>query len=80
MFNPLLTAKKPWWSKTLLLNSLIAALLLAEANVKSLQGILPDSKYEIVAFSLPIINMLLRVYTSQGISFKPQMPLGEADQ
>lgn len=76
----LAATKKPWLSKTILLNSLVAALLLAEAKVSSLQGFLPDSKYQIVAFALPILNMLLRVYTSQGLSFRPAMPRGEADQ
>lgn len=70
-------AAKPWWmSKTILFNTLVGVLLLAEAKVSSLQGILPDSKYQIVAFALPIINMLLRVITSRGLSFTATPPQG----
>lgn len=74
--DPAAPSKKPWLSKTILLNALVAALLLAEANISGLQGFLPAAKYEVVAFLLPIVNMLLRVYTSQGLSFKPVMPPG----
>lgn len=76
--QPLAPSKKPWLSKTIGLNAVVAAGLLAEANISSLQGLLPVAKYQIVAFVLPIVNMLLRAYTSQGVSFKPAMPQGEA--
>lgn len=68
------TAKRPWMSKTIWLNAIVAAGLLAEANIETLKGLLPDNKYALVAFGLPILNMLLRAYTSRGLSFKPQMP------
>jgi hypothetical protein len=71
--------KKPWLSKTIVVNALVAALLLAEDKLGFLQGLLPASKYQIVAFTLPIVNMLLRVYTTQGLSLKtPQPPAGDA--
>lgn len=74
-------ATKPWWmSKTMLINSAIAGLLLAEANITSLQGVLPASKYQLVAFGLPIINMLLRAYTSKGLSLKSNVPPAGASQ
>lgn len=72
---------KPWWlSKTILANSAVGALLLAEANISSLQGVLPASKYQIVAFGLPVINMLLRVYTTKGLALKSIVPQAEAAQ
>jgi len=70
--------KKLWWeSKTVWFNTIVAALLLAEQNVDSLQGLMPDWLHKLAVFSLPIVNMLLRAITSKGISFKPQMPQGE---
>ena len=66
--------KKPWLSKTIALNALVGIGLLAEANVASLQGLLPPSKYQIVAFTLPILNMLLRAYTTKGLSLKQAAP------
>lgn len=68
------TIKHPWFSKTLWLNGLVAVGLLAEENIEKLQGILPQNKYAWIAFGLPIANMILRAYTTQGLSFKPQMP------
>jgi hypothetical protein len=70
--------KKPWLSKTIALNALVGVALLAEENVSSLQGLLPASKYQIIAFTLPILNMLLRVYTKQGLSLKQVTPQNEA--
>lgn len=72
--------KKPWLSKTIVINALVAALLLADANISGLQGFLPASKYQIVAFLLPIVNMLLRAYTTKGLSFKPAIPQDGAVQ
>lgn len=77
---PPASAKKPWFSKTIAFNAAIAAGLLAEANISSLQGVLPAAKYQIAAFALPIVNMLLRAYTSRGLSFKPAMPQAEVSQ
>lgn len=62
--------KTMWLSKTLFVNSVIAAMLLAEANISKLQGILPENKYSIVAFVLPLVNLMLRFYTSQGVVLK----------
>lgn len=72
--------QKPWWqSKTIWINLVIASLLLAEANIESLQGLLPEWLQKSLVFALPIINVWLRVFTTQGLSFKPQMPQGEKD-
>jgi hypothetical protein len=71
---------KPWWcSKTLWLNALIATFLLAESNVSALQGLLPDTLQKWLVFGLPIVNIWLRAITSQGLSFKPKMPIGAKD-
>jgi hypothetical protein len=71
--------KKPWLSKTILVNALVTGLLIAENKLGFLQGVLPASKYQIVAFTLPIVNMLLRVYTTQGVSLKPQQQAGASE-
>ncbi|MDP3841082.1 MAG: hypothetical protein Q8Q81_00600 [Oxalobacteraceae bacterium] len=72
---------KHWWqSKTVWFNVTVAVLLLAEQNVDALQGLVPEWLHKLAVFSLPIVNMGLRVITSKGLSFKPQMPQGEAGQ
>ena len=72
---------KHWWqSKTIWINGCIATLLLAEANIAALQGLLPEWAHKSLMFGLPVVNLWLRVFTSQGLSFKPQMPQGEAGQ
>jgi hypothetical protein len=72
---------KHWMrSKTLWVNGIVATLLLAETNIQSLQGLLPAWAHQSLIFGLPIVNMWLRMTTTQGLSFKPQMPKGEADQ
>jgi hypothetical protein len=77
---PSAPAKRPWLSKTIILNAIVAAGLLAEHNISSLQGLLPPGKYEAVAFGIPIVNMLLRMYTNQGVSFAPAAPTEEVSQ
>lgn len=73
--------KKPWWqSKTVWFNTVMAALLLVEQNVDVLQGLIPQWQHKLAMFSLPIVNLTLRVISSHGLSFKPQLPTGEADQ
>ncbi|OFJ46423.1 hypothetical protein BA896_021975 [Janthinobacterium lividum] len=66
--------------KTVWFNTTVAALLLAEQNVDTLQGVIPEWLHKLAVFSLPIVNMGLRVISSQGIAFKPQMPQSEADK
>jgi hypothetical protein len=72
--------KKPWLSKTIALNGLVALGLLAENKLSFLQGVLPPTKYQVVAFILPIANMILRAYTTQGLSLKTLMSSDEANQ
>lgn len=67
--------EKKWFkSRTLWFNVFVAAMLLAEQNITSLQGLLPDSFYKLAVFLVPMINMLLRVATTKGLSFTPKMP------
>jgi hypothetical protein len=74
------TVQKPWWrSRTIWLNLLVATFLLAEANLDAMQGIFPDWLQKTLVFGLPIVNLWLRFATSQGLSFKPQMPTGAKD-
>lgn len=72
--------KKLWWqSKTVWFNTIVAALLLAEQNVEALQGFVPEWLHKLAVFSLPIVNMGLRVISSQGLSFRPQTPQGSGE-
>lgn len=78
--NVVPSVKSLWLSKTFLFNTTMALLLLAESNVSGLQGLLPPSKYQILAFVLPMVNLVLRFYTTQGISLKPPAPPPEVAQ
>lgn len=78
--NVVPTVKSVWLSKTFLFNTAVGLLLLAEENVSGLQGLLPPSKYQILAFTLPMVNLVLRFYTKQGVSFKPPAPSAEVTQ
>lgn len=61
--------KKPWWqSKTLQVNAAVAALVALEANTNLLQPYLPVNFYTALAVGLPIINAVLRIVTTQGLS------------
>ena len=60
---------KPWWqSKTLWVNAVIAALAALEAGTGLLQPFLPVNFYAAVAVGLPVVNSVLRVITTQGLS------------
>lgn len=62
---------KPWWqSKTMQINLLASALLLVEANLGVLQTVLPVNVYAVAAFVLPIVNLVLRAVTTNGISLR----------
>lgn len=59
---------KPWWkSKTLWVNITIAVLASLEATTGLLQPYLPEHWYVVVAVGLPIINVVLRVITTEGL-------------
>jgi hypothetical protein len=60
---------KAWYlSKTLWVNTLVAALVALEAGTGLLQPFLPPHFYAIVAVGLPIVNAVLRIVTTQGLS------------
>lgn len=60
---------KVWYkSKTLIVNAVAGALVALEAGTGLLKPYLGDDFYVIVAVGLPIINAVLRVITSEGIS------------
>jgi hypothetical protein len=61
--------KKHWWqSKTIWVNALVAVLAVAADNVSLLQPLLPANFFAIVAFGLPLVNVFLRVITTQGVT------------
>jgi len=60
---------KPWWqSKTLWVNAIVAALAAFEAGTGLLQPFVPTNLYTLIAVGLPVINALLRVITTQGLT------------
>ena len=62
---------KAWYmSKTLWVNAIVAALVALEAGTGLLQPFLPPHFYTIVAVGLPVINAVLRVVTTQGLSLR----------
>lgn len=59
---------KPWWkSKTLWVNIIVAVLASLEATTGLLQPYLPQHWYVVVAVGLPVINVVLRIVTTQGL-------------
>lgn len=59
---------KSWWkSKTLWVNIIVAVLASLEATTGLLQPYLPQHWYVVVAVGLPIINVVLRIVTTQGL-------------
>jgi len=59
---------KPWWkSKTLWVNIIVAVLASLEATTGLLQPYLPEHWYVVVAVGLPVINVVLRIVTTQGL-------------
>lgn len=60
--------KKRWFtSKTLWLNTIVAALVALEANWGLLQPMLPVNFYTAIAVLLPVANAVLRVFSSKGV-------------
>jgi len=59
---------KSWWkSKTLWVNVIVAVLASLEATTGLLQPYLPEHWYVVVAVGLPVINVVLRIVTTQGL-------------
>ena len=59
---------KAWWkSKTLWVNIIVAVLASLEATTGLLRPYLPEHWYVAVAVGLPVINVVLRIVTTQGL-------------
>lgn len=62
---------KAWYtSKTLWVNTIVAALAALEAGTGILQPLLPANFYAIVAVGLPVVNAALRIITTQGLALR----------
>ncbi len=59
--------KSRWKSKTLWVNIIVAVLASLEATTGLLQPYLPEHWYVAVAVGLPVINVVLRIVTTQGL-------------
>lgn len=60
---------KPWYlSKTIWFNIVCAALAALEENTGMLQPLLPVNFYSALAVTLPVVNGVLRVITTKGLS------------
>jgi hypothetical protein len=60
---------KAWWkSRTLQVNMLAAGLVALEASTGALQPHLPVDFYTALAVTLPIVNAMLRVITTQSLT------------
>lgn len=60
---------KPWYqSKTIVINTVAAALVALEAGTGMLQPHLTVNFYTALAVGLPIVNAMLRVITTQGLT------------
>lgn len=60
-------SKKWYKSKTMWFNLLVASMLLIEQNINLLQPLLPINLYALVSFIVPLVNMWLRVVTTNGV-------------
>jgi hypothetical protein len=59
---------KSWWkSKTMWVNIIVAVMASLEATTGLLQPYLPEHWYVVVAVGLPVINVVLRIVTTQGL-------------
>jgi hypothetical protein len=59
---------KPWYtSKTILVNIAVAILASLEATTGLLKPYLPEYWYVVLAVGLPVVNIFLRVITTQPI-------------
>jgi len=60
---------KPWWrSKTLWLNATVGALVALEGSTGVLQPVVPVNIYAVLAAGLPVLNAVLRILTTQGVT------------
>ena len=60
---------KRWYkSKTVWVNTGILVLTIAETQFSFLQPMLPVNIYAMIAFSLPIVNGILRTITSSALT------------
>lgn len=61
--------RKCWWrSRTLRVNALAAGLVALEASTGVLQPLLPVNLYSAIAVALPVVNAVLRVVTTRGLT------------
>lgn len=68
MYDMPVTPSKPRWkSKTHLINLCIAGLAAAESQTGFLQTLLPVNVYALLAFLLPVVNMMLRENTDRAV-------------
>lgn len=61
---------KPWWkSKIMWVNAGAAGLVALEVATAAMQPYLPVNFYLAMAVALPVVNAVLRVITTQALTF-----------
>ncbi len=65
--HPMTPPKPRWKSKTYWVNGAILALAGAETQLHFLQPALPMNVFSVFAFALPVINLVLREFTSTPV-------------
>lgn len=59
---------KKWYkSKTLWFNAVAGGLLILEQNLPAIQPFLPPHISAVLSIAIPVVNIVLRHYTTQGI-------------
>lgn len=64
---PVTPPKKRARSKVYWVNGVILALAAVEANFQALEPLLPVSVWQVLAFLVPVVNLVLREYTHQAV-------------
>lgn len=65
------TSRKAWWkSKTLRINTVAGVLAAAELKLGLIQPFVPVNVFVALAIGLPIVNALLRPFTTQPIGWR----------
>jgi hypothetical protein len=72
--HPMTPPKPRWKSKTYWASAIALSLAGAESQLHFVQAVLPGNAYAWIAFVLPIVNMVIREYTSTPVGTIKEVP------